>query len=92
MGVLGVKRGMGWGVGGVFGGGGRGWGRRCGQWGLRVGRTKILGICLISWLIHMVKISSKSEVFQFSGGRTPYLGAYNNRKKLIFWDSALFSG
>ena len=40
----------------------------------------------------MVEISSKSEVSEFLGGRTPIRGAYNNRKKLKFWESALFSG
>ena len=30
-----------------------------------------LGICLIQWLVHMVKISSKSELFDFSGGQKP---------------------
>ena len=58
---------LGWGAGGVgaengVGGGG----------GSGVGGTEIVGICLILWLIHMVKIPSKSEVFQFSGCRTPY--------------------
>ena len=42
---------------------GVGWG-----WG-----TGILGICLLWWLIHMVKISSKLEVFQLSGGQKPPL-------------------
>ena len=40
-------------------------------WG---GGTEILGICLILWLLHMVTISTKSEVFQFSGGQNPLLG------------------
>ena len=57
------------------------------------GKTEILGICLILWLIHMVKISSKSEVFQFSVGAEPLIkGPYNNQKKLKFWKSALFTG
>ena len=48
--------GVGWWLGAVgFGGGG----------------TEILGICLTKWLIHMVKISSKSKVFEFSGGQKP---------------------
>ena len=62
------------GVGAVVGGG---WHRGMGVWGggggLMVGGTEILEIWLIQWLIHMVKISSKSEVFQFSGGQNPQL-------------------
>ena len=53
-----------------------------------------LGICLIQWLEHMVKISSKLEVryLIFQGGRSPLLGDYNDEKKLKLWKSALFSG
>ena len=41
-----------------------------------------------------VKISSKSEVAIsiFRGPEPPIREAYNNLKKLKFWDSALFSG
>ena len=70
------------------GGGLEGWARGGGLVGCGVGvgavgfgggETEILGICLIQWLIHMVKISSKSEVFEFSGGQKPPIrGAYNN--------------
>ena len=81
---------MGWGWVGASG-----WGGVRGGWamGFGGGGTEILGICLMQWLLHMVKISSKSEVFQFSEGQNPLLrGTYNNRKKLKFWGSALFSG
>ena len=43
--------------------------------------SEILGICLISWLIHMVYISSKSEVFDFSGGQKPLLGGLTTIEK-----------
>ena len=74
LGWVGSGGGLGWGVGG---GGGGGVGRLGvwwevgggGQWG-----TEILGICLILWLIHMVKISSKSDVIQFSGAEPSIRG------------------
>ena len=48
---------------------------------------------LVANSLHMLYISSKSEVFDFTGGQKPPIRvAYSNRKKLKLWESALYSG
>ena len=90
--------GMEWGVGVGAGAGGDGRlgvgavGLRLAAVGFGDGGTEILGLCLIQWLIHTVKISSKSEVFQFPGAEAPIKGPYNNQKNLKSWESALLIG
>ena len=39
--------------------------------------------------LNFIKIGGISA---FRGAEAPYYGAYNNQKKLKFWESALFSG
>ena len=63
-------------------------------WSARRGLTIIESIWKSgNLLIHMAKIPSKLEVFDFSGGQKPPIrGAFSNWKKLKLWESALFSG
>ena len=64
-----------------------------GQWGLGMGGDRNSGnppyLVANTYGLNFIKIGGISI---FRGAEVLYKGVYNNRKKLKFWESVLFSG
>ena len=59
----------------------------------RVPQGSVLSPTLSLFFINDLLHASASDVHLiFQGAETPYLGSYNNQKKVKLWESALFSG